>query len=101
LLLTQFQLLWMAVFHWNENLLPGVAVCTLAVQDGSSHTPPASHSKSPCVVCQIVRQNAVRPGVGVAMPQPFSAVYFHPLAASQGIHSYQPHVANGRAPPLS
>jgi hypothetical protein len=100
LLLTQFQLLWMAAFHWREDLLPAAA-CTLAIRDAGHLAFPAGHGKTPCVVCQIIRQNAVRPGVIAPAPQLFSAFTFLTFAPSRGFHSYRPRVANGRAPPLA
>jgi hypothetical protein len=99
LLLTQFQLLWMAAFHWNENPLPATASPVTVWEKGRQGHQPTE--KNPCTVCQIVRQNAVRPGIGAPIQQPFSAVCFHPLTTSQGFHSYRPHVARGRAPPLA
>lgn len=101
LLLTQLQLLWMAAFHWNEEPLPTTA-CIFTVQEDSRQAVPSGQGKNPCVVCQIVRQNAVRPGIGTPMPQPVNRrVYFRPAVPSRGFYSYQPNVANGRAPPLS
>jgi hypothetical protein len=100
LLLTQLQLLWLAAFHWRENQFPTIN-CALTLLDGGKQASPASHGKTPCAVCQIVRQNAVRPGIIAPVPQPFSACSFLPLAPLQGFHSFRPHVANGRAPPLA
>jgi hypothetical protein len=90
----------MAEFHWNEEALPAPA-CTEAVREGSRRAAPSDHGKNPCVVCQIVRQNAVRPSTGTPAPQPFTSVWFQIAAPSNIFHSIQPHVANGRAPPLS
>ena len=90
----------MAAFHWREDPLPAVAG-TLVVRDADHLAFPAGHGKTPCVVCQIIRQNAVRPGVIAAAPQPFSAFTFLTFAPSRGFHSYRPCVANGRAPPLA
>jgi hypothetical protein len=100
LLLTQFELLWMAVFHWNEEPLP-VPACTATLRESSRRAAPFDHSAIPCVVCQIVRQNAVRPSAGTPAPQPVTAVWFQLAVPSDVFHSIQPHVANGRAPPLS
>jgi hypothetical protein len=99
LLLTQFQLLWLAAFHWQEDPFPAVN-CALAVRSADDLGSPSSYGKTPCVVCQIVRQNAIRPAVIAPTPRPLSAFSFLPLASSQGFHFYRSHVANDRAPPL-
>ena len=100
LLLTQIQLLWIAAFHWNEDLFPSITR-TQIVRDGRGQTLPSPHGKNPCVVCQIVRQSAMRPGVGAPTPQLFSAVAYQAPLTSQGFHSFDRNVSNGRAPPLS
>lgn len=100
LLLTQIQLLWIAAFHWNEEQYPSVSR-TETVRDSRGLPAPLSHGKTPCVVCQIVRQNAMRPGVGAPTPQLFSAVAHQAPLTSSIFHSHDRNVANGRAPPLS
>lgn len=100
LLLTQVQLLWIAAFHWNEETLPSFS-CELAVRGGNGKAAPSAQTKTPCVVCQIVRQNAIWPGIGPLPPKRSSTFLFRLPAHTIGIRSYQPSVANGRAPPLS
>lgn len=99
LLLTQVQLLWIAAFHWNEEVWPSLASAA-TVRDGSHTAIPSNKTKSPCLVCQIVRQNAVWPGMGPLTPQPLSIFLLRHVVPSVGFHSFQPNVANGRAPPL-
>jgi hypothetical protein len=99
LMATQFQLLWMAVFHWREYQVPLTGQLTFL--QTNREAVPFGHGKDPCVVCQIVRQNAVRPSVGAPLQQPRSAVYFRQAVPAQDFHSFRPMVPNGRAPPLS
>ncbi|MGE5325522.1 MAG: hypothetical protein ACM3NO_00675 [Deltaproteobacteria bacterium] len=100
LLLTQFQLLWIAAIHWNEELVPSIASAKL-VRDGRGQTSQSPHEKNPCAVCQIVRQNAMRPGIGAPAAQPPSAVAYQAPLTSRGFHSFDRNVSNGRAPPRS
>ena len=100
LLLTQIQLLWIAAIHWNEDKYPSASRME-TVRDGRGQPAPSPHDNSPCVVCQIVRQNAMRPGVGAPTPQLFSAVAYEAPLTSSVFHSFDRNVSNGRAPPLS
>lgn len=100
LLLTQFLLLWMAEFHWDEETLP-LPVSAQTIRATHRHATPADQKKNPCTVCLIVRQNAVRPSTGSPTPQPVTTVYFRSVIPPKGFHTHLPSVAFGRAPPLS
>ena len=100
LLLTQLQLLWMVNLHWNEEKLPSAA-CQRVVRGTEKETEPFDQNKSPCIVCQIVRQNAVRPSTASPMPQLSMVVWFQSVIFPEGFLPFQPSVASGRGPPLS
>jgi len=100
LLLTQVELLWIPGVHWHEEAWPtpvGAASFSRSKPQGS----PADPSTRPCVVCQIVRLNALRPSTGTPTPRPvvFSSLSL-PFLENQ-FSSYHPPVTYGRAPPLS
>ncbi len=98
LFLSQAQLLWLAGLHWYEHSYPPLPAPT-AVDNGSRRGLPVHPSEAPCVVCQIVRQNAVRPGLAALAPRPITTAPWRPVEL-RDVHSvYHPLIAYGRAPP--
>ena len=98
LFLSQAQLLWLAEFHWYEHSYPALAARS-AVDNGSRRGLPSHPSETPCVVCQIVRQNAVRPGLVALAPRPVTTAPLRPAALFAFHSSFQPLIVYGRAPP--
>ncbi|PYV34925.1 MAG: hypothetical protein DMG22_04315 [Acidobacteria bacterium] len=100
LLTLQMQLLWVAVLHSHE-LPDGIPAPQSALRQTQNPDLPAPAKSHYCVVCQIVRQSAVRPALAAPVP-PSVALTRLGLGASPGqVNSQLPPSIRGRAPPLA
>src|SRR5437899_7879881 len=100
LLSLQMHLLWVAVLHSHEfsEAMPAPQSTRGQTQDPDL---PAAAKSHYCVVCQIVRQSAVRPALAAPVP-PSVALTRLGLGASPGqVNSQLPPSIRGRAPPLA
>ncbi len=100
LFLGQVQLLSLAELHWHEVAWPFPARAATA-DAGSGQPGPAGQAGHPCLACQIMRRNAVRPATATPPPTPAVSFSFSPAVASIRLESFFPTIAHGRAPPLS
>jgi hypothetical protein len=96
----QLHLLWVAVVHSHEPQegVPGTQAAFHTTRDAGSPLANGSHY---CVVCQIVRQSAVRPAVAHPAPMAAGVVRVRPGFSSATLDSRQPSPIYGRAPPLA
>ncbi len=100
LLVLQMHLLWVAVVHSHESPEdpPGAQSSLHENSNGGSASTAGSHY---CVVCQIVRQGAIRPAVAHLAPRPATLIRLRPGFAATDIDSRRPAPTYGRAPPLA
>lgn len=96
----QMHLLWVAVVHSHEPQegIPGAQAAFHETRDVGSPLANGSHY---CVVCQIVRQSAVRPAVVHPIPMPAAVMRVGSGSLSSNFDSRRPASMYGRAPPLS
>jgi hypothetical protein len=96
----QMHLLWVAVVHSHESQdsVPGAQAAFHDTRDIGSPLAAGSHY---CVVCQIVRQNAVRPAVAHPAPMPVAVMRLRPGFSSADFDSQKPTPTYSRAPPFA
>lgn len=100
LLVMQVNLVFVAGFHHHLEPQPFVQR-TSTLRKGSRQTHAPVESADVCVVCQIVRHGAARPGSFAPTPDPEATNSWGPAASPESTPSYQPTVTYGRAPPLA
>jgi hypothetical protein len=98
LFLSQAQLLWLAELHWYEESWPTPA-CRSLVDNGNRRGLPLREHQGSCVVCQIVRQNAVRPGLVALVSRPVTSEPMRAITVRSFHSTFQPLITYGRAPP--
>ncbi len=100
LLTLQMHLLWVAVLHSHEfsEAMPASQGARRQTQDPDLPVAAKSHY---CVVCQIVRQSAVRPALAAPVPPSIALTSLGLSSSSDKTNSQLPPSIHGRAPPLA
>lgn len=98
LLFFQLTVLWTATLHCHEILGKNSKVAIIVEGNRPLHSPAGSGLL--CTFCLKFQHTDARPSTRAFTPQPLAAVSLLLAFSSRVIHSHEPAIPNGRAPPF-